>query len=786
MQENKGLSSARNAGVQESRARYVMLLDSDDLLEPTALEKLAWFLESRPGLAFAKGFNCGFGAQQYLWRDGFHSGDRFLQSNCATATAMVRRNVYQDVGGMSVAFRTGMEDWEFWIKCAANGYWGDTIPEFLEWYRRRPTHTDRWEALDDEEALRLHLKESYPAVFEKGITRPKHESRPAKTELSFANRLAKPPGVRRLLLILPHLELGGADKFNLDLIKCLQNDHGWEVTVVTTLDGPHPWRARFLRLTPEVFTLNTFLPVHEYPAFLEYLTASRDYDTILISNSQMGYQLLPFLRTSGAVARFGDYVHMEQEDWKNGGYPRYSLNYSPFLDFTAASSEHLRSWMVQRGGEPDKISVCTCNIDTEVWDRRKYKQETLRAKYDVPADTPVIAYAARFTDQKQPELMADVVRLLREKGRRFICLAAGDGPDFPAVEQFVARHGIKELRLLGARSNAEIGEILAISDLYFMPSRMEGIALAIYEAMAMEVVPVAADVGGQRELITPDCGVLLRHDAPAADWAEALDRLLVNTAERIRMARACRERTQRYFDLQTMGDRMSEILGNDSQKEFDLRVAFRQWRHGVASEAVEYRRLEMVAEELWRSRGQTAARSEVANTERQRMLAETIAPPEPEYVGLLEMGGRILRGNLFLLPRLIQASGLTIGGLARSAILVCSPRQLPSKMRNLRLLSRVLLNPAARARMLTRFDARFYREEYEDVRNAGVIPLLHYCLIGHAEGRTSSPSFNLGWAGESPHLATKGINPLLWSVLNCEVEFQPIAPGAAPTVSTKA
>jgi glycosyltransferase involved in cell wall biosynthesis len=49
---NRGLSAARNTGFRAARAPYVVQLDSDDLLEPSAVEKGAWFLESYPEFGF--------------------------------------------------------------------------------------------------------------------------------------------------------------------------------------------------------------------------------------------------------------------------------------------------------------------------------------------------------------------------------------------------------------------------------------------------------------------------------------------------------------------------------------------------------------------------------------------------------------------------------------------------------------------------------------------------------------------------------------------------------------
>src|SRR6185369_150205 len=105
----------------------VFFLDSDDLIEPTTLEKSALHLACNPEFAFVKGYSVGFGAQEYLWSRGFHSGAAMLQENLVTATTMVRRSVLQSLGGFDESIRRGMEDWEFWLRAAGKGHWGETI-----------------------------------------------------------------------------------------------------------------------------------------------------------------------------------------------------------------------------------------------------------------------------------------------------------------------------------------------------------------------------------------------------------------------------------------------------------------------------------------------------------------------------------------------------------------------------------------------------------------------------------------------------------------------------------
>jgi glycosyltransferase involved in cell wall biosynthesis len=359
-------------------------------------------------------------------------------------------------------------------------------------------------------------------------------------------------------MLAPHLEIGGADKFNLDLIATLQRDHGYEVSVITTRSSPHRWREHFERLTPEVLALHTFLLVEDYPRYLTSFIEDRKPDTVLITNSRIAYQLLPVLRTTNGPS-FVDYLHMDDSD--DQGFPRLSLRYAALLDCTIVSSEHLKRRLVEEGREPNRVQVCTTNIDPQLWDSSNFDRPSIRAKYGVPEGVPVIAFVARLCRQKQPDVMATVLKTIRDRGVEFVCLVAGDGDYKSWLDQFIRKHGLNQVRLLGAIPSERVRELLAISDVYFMPSEDEGIALTLFEAMSMRVPPVAANVGGQAELVSPDCGILIDPgQSQAGQYADALQRLLTDRDLRSSMGSRSRERIRNHFTLDEMGNRMAKLF----------------------------------------------------------------------------------------------------------------------------------------------------------------------------------------------------------------------------------
>lgn len=632
--ENRGLSAARNAGYEAARAELVMQIDSDDLAEPTFLEKCVWFLRTNPQWGFVCGWTVGFGADNYLWGRGFHDLEKFLHENLVTPTALVRKSVWRAAGGYDESNRKGLEDWDFWLRCAAAGHWGTCIPEFLDWYRRRPNHTSSWGNWDrgpNQERFSAELREKYAGLYATGLPRPKiawplaMSGLPAESPVSNPLAKTKP----RLLMIVPWLRFGGADKFNLDLMEQVTR-RGWEVTVVATLEGDQSWQSQYTRLTPDVFVLEKFLRPADRVVFLRYVIESRSPDVVMVTNSELGYHVLPYLRSCCPDAAYVDLTHIEEEGWKSGGYPRYGVASQDQLEMNVVVSEHLKRWMVARGAEAERVEVCHINVDPAVWRPDAAERARVRAELGIAEDATVLLYPARLTAQKQPRVFAETLRLLAGSGvvrteatgssapvaprgvrtggtsggGEFVAIVAGDGEDRAWLEAFVAQHGLGgRVRMLGAQPPEKMPGLFRASDVLFLPSKWEGIALSIFEAMAAGLCVVGADVGGQRELVTAETGVLLdvagqAPEAQAARYAEELAGLIADPARRAAMGDAARRRIEERFTLEAMGERMVGLFAEAGRLhgERPRMVLPRRLAEELAVRAIDYFRLQKAIE----------------------------------------------------------------------------------------------------------------------------------------------------------------------------------------------
>jgi glycosyltransferase involved in cell wall biosynthesis len=608
---NSGPGAARNAGIRHSQTEYIVQLDSDNLLEPTAIEKWLWNLISYSQYHFVTGYSIGFGQDQYLWKKGFHSGSLFLEENQVDNQVLIRKSVLEQVGGYTEDIRNGLEDWDLWLKCAHQGIWGNTIPEYLHWYRRREKHTERWADWSKEgiTAFRARFRQAYPDLWESGgFPTPQAPTQrhfqEVTTALPFGNILQKKK--QRLLMVLPWLQVGGADNYNIDLIKQLQK-HGWGISIITTLPDSNPWMAEFLQQTPDIFTLNNFIQLSDYPRFFHYFIRSRQIDAVMISHSEIGYHLLPFLRSVFPDLAILDYCHIIEEHWKGGGYPRISSVYSDIIDLTLTSSDELTSWMVNQGISKEKVKTCYINIDVDFWKPDEQLRKKTRSSLSIREDTVMLLYAARICEQKKPLVFGEVIKRLNDLGSNIQVVVAGDGDEMPALRDFIEGNQLDNVHLLGSASSAKIQELMAAADIFFLPSAWEGIALTLYEAMASGLPVVAADVGGQRELVTTECGFLVSGDNPkmlVKEYVEILQRLIADPVLRNCYGKAARQRVFTYFQLDDMGKKFDKFIQSaiEKRQQSSGSEAPAELTQYLTFQAVEYIRMSNFADQIWQEK----------------------------------------------------------------------------------------------------------------------------------------------------------------------------------------
>ncbi len=140
---NQGLPAAKNVGIRNTTGAYLCALDADDRLAPTMLEQSVAVLDTEPSVAFVSHWLQNFGDDTSMWTPARCDFPALLDVNTVNGAALVRRSAVEAVGGFDETFRSGCEDWDFWISLTERGYAGRILPEILFHYRRRPGSMSR-------------------------------------------------------------------------------------------------------------------------------------------------------------------------------------------------------------------------------------------------------------------------------------------------------------------------------------------------------------------------------------------------------------------------------------------------------------------------------------------------------------------------------------------------------------------------------------------------------------------------------------------------------------------
>lgn len=257
----------------------------------------------------------------------------------------------------------------------------------------------------------------------------------------------------------------------------------------------------------------------------------------------------------GALAGLAARVPVRIATEHDGVFPRsrsaaYSnrVLVSRVLTHTVAVSEAVRQlWCESDGVSKDRVIVIPNGVP-----------DTQRAR---PGHSGCrIGMVGRLSVEKGADLLLRAMALLpKERYPDAKLMVVGDGPQRPELEAMIRALGLTDrVEMLGTRH--DVPEILATLDIFALPSRREGLPLALLEAMAASLPVVACAVGGVPEAITSDdLGLLVRPEDPEA-LSQALARLIDEAQLRATLGRAARRRFEQHYELSKMIDRYEALM----------------------------------------------------------------------------------------------------------------------------------------------------------------------------------------------------------------------------------
>ncbi len=243
--------------------------------------------------------------------------------------------------------------------------------------------------------------------------------------------------------------------------------------------------------------------------------------------------------------------------------PELRPAFNAFGRITARAAWAVSPWVIftsdadrETGLEQDPIArarteVIPYGIDTERFAPREGTE--VRAALGIAPGRSFVGTVGYLREQKGHTYLLQAAEQLDRRRGDIDWLIVGDGELRGRLGEEVRARGLAgKVHLLGNRD--DVAELLAAFDVFALSSNFEGMCFAVAEALAVEVPVVATDVGGVgQSVVHEETGMLVAPRDPDA-LADAIEGLLDDRDQAVRLARAGRVRVEGLYGLQRMVD----------------------------------------------------------------------------------------------------------------------------------------------------------------------------------------------------------------------------------------
>lgn len=541
-------------------SKYLVFIQSGDLIERTFLENLYWSLETNPDNGFCYSNYVIYGEKNKLVNVWFNKKNPNIN-----ILSLIRKDAFEKYNGFDEELEFGDSVKKLWKEFYKNSLYPVSTSYYLTWIKDKNI-VEEYEKNNKSRTLLLPKPGSKTC----GATiYPKfsYNYEYIRDELSnIVIPIKNKDNKTNILMIVPWIITGGADIFNLELIKRLPKDK-YSFTFVSTEPSINNLRQQFENIC-DVYDLPSFLDRKNWVPFLNYLIKKNNINLIFNTSSLFGYSCLPYFRAKYPEIPIVDYVHMEEWYNRNGGYARSSSQFSSIIDKTwvcNSVTENIMKDYFHR--EDDEVKTVYIGVDTDKFDPAKFDKDELKKKYNVPDNKFIISYICRISEQKRPMLLAEIMKKTLASRNDILFLIVGDGSMLKELKGKVNEYGLSaNVKFLPSTNNTPA--MYRMSDCTINCSIKEGLALTAYESLAMGVPVISADVGGQRELVSNDVGRLVPcmqdeteiynfkyNNEEIENYVKAIDEVVKNANE---LKKNCRPKILNKFTLPQMAENMDK------------------------------------------------------------------------------------------------------------------------------------------------------------------------------------------------------------------------------------
>ncbi|WP_158783540.1 glycosyltransferase [Pantoea sp. BAV 3049] len=214
--------------------------------------------------------------------------------------------------------------------------------------------------------------------------------------------------------------------------------------------------------------------------------------------------------------------------------------------------------LIAMGCPPEKIHVTRMGIEPEKFN--------LKVRDGLHSPLRIVS-VARLTEKKGLGVAVEACKHLKEQGANFEYTIVGNGDMEEELRNTIRSANLEDcVKMVGFRPQEEIKRYLDEADIFLLPSLtaadgdMEGIPVALMEAMAVGLPVVSSDHSGIPELIENNVSGWLAPEGDARALAEILLKLAKSDVDIAPVVAAARQKVETEFNQHIAYRQLAELL----------------------------------------------------------------------------------------------------------------------------------------------------------------------------------------------------------------------------------
>jgi len=536
-EKNSGLIATLNRGLSESRGKFIVRMDQDDISLPNRFQKQIDYLSQHPQVAVVSSKLMLIdenGNDKGCWNDDYETTSpseiemRMPKLNCiGHPTVMMRVEIIKHFGYNS--YYKNSEDWGLWLTLLSNGYVIAKIDEVLVKYRIHEKSTTVGENKINVSKKIIRFKRSYilnklvtfnfkgidkkvfrywiidmmkyyvPSVYSgiiKFIQTNYKELRIQKREFNIV--FDKFPNEIGSLFFFPFYHLGGAENVHLDIVNAVKLTK--PLILFTDYSGSDTLLKDFKSVASTLNIDQLLIWPGTRAKVIEKISMVCEQNKRMILFSSNSWFYYEFLKSKPSNTKAIDLIHafMHEHEFAISS-EGWSLPVLDKLDY--------RVIINKKTGKDLENLYKNKNVSQELLKRIIYIPNFVELNDKPSKDNSgslKIVYVGRGTSEKRVHLLAMIAKRLKENGSPIEFHFVGDVLNaIPHdLQQFCVIHG-------EVKDKSVLHQLYSKAHILAMASTREGFPLVIMEAMMHAVIPITTNVGGISDHVNDSNGILI-------------------------------------------------------------------------------------------------------------------------------------------------------------------------------------------------------------------------------------------------------------------------------------